>query len=622
MILTEERKSVENHLNGESKAFTIKTDGKAFQILVDGLYSDKIGSIARELMSNAWDAHVRLGVLDVGFEVRLPNPLNPSFSVRDYGCSMEHEFVMDSYSTLFESSKTSSNNEVGAFGLGAKVFLAYTDSCTLNCWLNGELRAYTINLNEQRVPTVTLVHRGPSKEPQGVEVTFAVKQSDFGAFAAAVSKASLGFDVVPRVLGGEISIPVADKSGQGYRLYKGGNLPKVSVRQGCAVYPTSLYHDLPLDYKLVIDVPIGGATVTASREQLALTRVENDDIAARIQRAADDIRTETRDKYAALTTTIAKAKFAFENATLLGKGNYPVSVDLPFGLCSYGKAKNSLFLSNPVHRFHVQYLSKTYVLLDDTFDVVTAPGVKMPRKQKRILAFMGGRYSDRTLFVTKSAAEWRQAKTMLDLPDDHVLKLSEIPDVAVAPRAGGGTGAPRKVIATTRVWAHVEGNVASAGRFNWNRRTDYVMNAVGAQHALINKAVGSDDILYLTEREFERAINKGTINPNNRVDLVVQRLLDTPTTHSAAEVAVLKSLFGSVPHYSRDLMIQKVLKGSSVEALDANLLRWYATMFPKQHGVAENTAKAKRNTMAHRYPLLFGYDTQAIEDYMKMCEKI
>lgn len=57
----------------ESEAFTIKSTGKAFEVLSSKLYKDKIRAIVRELSCNAYDSHVAAGCPDRPFDVHLPS---------------------------------------------------------------------------------------------------------------------------------------------------------------------------------------------------------------------------------------------------------------------------------------------------------------------------------------------------------------------------------------------------------------------------------------------------------------------------------------------------------------------------------------------------------------------
>ena len=102
----------------ESRGFAIKASAQAFRILSDGLYSDKVRAIIRELGSNAWDAHIEAGTTDRPFQVHLPNEIEPWYAIRDYGTGLSHDKVMGLYSTYFDSTKDSSNDFTGAMGLG------------------------------------------------------------------------------------------------------------------------------------------------------------------------------------------------------------------------------------------------------------------------------------------------------------------------------------------------------------------------------------------------------------------------------------------------------------------------------------------------------------------------
>ena len=102
---------------GAESEFQIKNTAKAFRMIVGNLYSDKVAAIVRELSANGFDAHVASGHSQP-FEVTLPTHFEPTFAVRDFGPSMPHEFMMNEYTMAFYSSKDTSNDFVGAMGLG------------------------------------------------------------------------------------------------------------------------------------------------------------------------------------------------------------------------------------------------------------------------------------------------------------------------------------------------------------------------------------------------------------------------------------------------------------------------------------------------------------------------
>jgi hypothetical protein len=188
--------AVETFGTDTAKEMTIAASGKAFHTLISGLYSNKIQSIVRESCANAWDAHVAAGTTDQPFIVHSPNRWEPWYSVRDFGVSMSHEFVIELYSTLFRSTKEDTNDMVGSFGLGSKAPFSYTNEFTLKCWLDGIERIYTCAIADGGRPQIIPHGPGiPSDEPTGVEVSFPVKTPDISEFEQAIQRAAVPYAV-------------------------------------------------------------------------------------------------------------------------------------------------------------------------------------------------------------------------------------------------------------------------------------------------------------------------------------------------------------------------------------------------------------------------------------------
>lgn len=184
MILT---KQVENEAVlsnvGATTDFKIKATAKSFRILADGLYSNKIRAIVRELSCNAYDSHVAAGRPETPFDVHLPNQLEPFFSIRDYGVGLSDEEVTNIFTTFFESTKTGSNDFVGALGLGSKSPFSYTDSFTVTAIKHGIKGVYTAFINDHGVPSIAMMAQEETTDPAGVEIRFAVEdQWHFGKF--------------------------------------------------------------------------------------------------------------------------------------------------------------------------------------------------------------------------------------------------------------------------------------------------------------------------------------------------------------------------------------------------------------------------------------------------------
>jgi hypothetical protein len=168
---------------GEIGGFKIKASAKAFSILSSGLYANKIRAIIRELSCNAVDSHAAAGKRDTPFDVHLPNTLEPYFSIRDYGTGLSAEQVTQIYTTYFESTKTASNDFIGALGLGSKSPFSYTDNFTVTAIQGGRKGIYTAFINGDGVPSIALMLQEDTDEPTGVEVKFSVNDRyDFDKF--------------------------------------------------------------------------------------------------------------------------------------------------------------------------------------------------------------------------------------------------------------------------------------------------------------------------------------------------------------------------------------------------------------------------------------------------------
>jgi hypothetical protein len=197
---------------GEVGDFKIKASAKAFSILSSGLYANKIRAIVRELSCNAVDSHVAAGRSNTPFDVHLPNTLEPWFAIRDYGTGLSHEQVTNIYTTYFESTKTNSNDFIGALGLGSKSPFSYTDNFTVTAIKDGRKGIYTAFINETGVPSIAKMGEEATDEPAGVEVKFSVNDRwDFDKFRSEARTVYQYFKLQPVISGNaDFTIPVIE----------------------------------------------------------------------------------------------------------------------------------------------------------------------------------------------------------------------------------------------------------------------------------------------------------------------------------------------------------------------------------------------------------------------------
>ena len=176
-------KTVEIHSRGvaSTNQFSIQQSAKMFNILSNSLYSDKVMAVIRELSTNAYDSHIASNNSEP-FHVQLPTSTEPTFRVRDYGTGLSQADMEELYTTYGASNKNTSNDFVGCLGLGSKSPFAYTKSFTTSSYYNGQQFMYVASMDEAGVPSLNLLGVFDTAEPNGLEVSFAVKSEDVEEF--------------------------------------------------------------------------------------------------------------------------------------------------------------------------------------------------------------------------------------------------------------------------------------------------------------------------------------------------------------------------------------------------------------------------------------------------------
>ena len=265
--------------------FGIIFNAKMAKILSDGLYSDKIKSIIRELSCNAIDSHTESNKRDIPIEVHLPTVFEPYFHVQDFGTGLDHEQVINIYTVYGASTKTNSNEFIGQLGLGSKSPFSYVDAFDITARKDGVERQYSCYKNEQGMPSIAMLGEQATDKCNGVTVKMPVKQEDIRRFAEKAADVFRWFETLPKVTGvSDFSVnkPNIHWQGNGWQVRKKldnyyqqeSNRPVALM--GRVAYPLDV-HSLPnltqaqraimaLPLTLVFD--IGDLEIAASREAL------------------------------------------------------------------------------------------------------------------------------------------------------------------------------------------------------------------------------------------------------------------------------------------------------------------------------------------------------------------
>ena len=301
--------------------YKIDATAKAFAILSDGLYSNKILAVVRELSTNAYDSHVAAGCPEKPFDVTLPTSLDNEFAIRDYGTGLNKEDCMSLYTTYFRSDKTDSNDAVGCLGLGSKSPFAYTEQFMVESFHDGNHMTFSAYKNENDEPVFALLSEQSTEEPNGLKVSFATDSSDTFAFKHEAGVVWKYFVTTPNV---NIDIEIdsqgdAVMSGDDWKICNKANrgYAKNEVIMGQIAYELDadqfdgeVYDLLWRGHGLIVYANIGDVDITPSRESLSYNSRTKEFIHNKIKSILEEISTQTQ-QYIDDSLTLWDARLAW-----------------------------------------------------------------------------------------------------------------------------------------------------------------------------------------------------------------------------------------------------------------------------------------------------------------------
>lgn len=261
--------------------FSIDTEslGVLFKGFSDALYSDKFGSIVREITSNCFDAHEEVDQqLDVQIRMVQPSFDEGKIIFEDFGPGLSPDRIKNIYSKYFASTKRDTNDQIGGFGIGAKSPLAYADSFNVVTRVDGIEYNYVIHKGEQ-VPIISLFDQTTTDKINGTQVIIPIAtQQDYNYFVSAVKDQLRYFDNITYKIPGE-------DINNDYKIFRGKHWihttngtanNQVQLCIGKVGYPldwkaaglddTVYYHQYAGNFALYFDV--GEISVTMNRESV------------------------------------------------------------------------------------------------------------------------------------------------------------------------------------------------------------------------------------------------------------------------------------------------------------------------------------------------------------------
>ena len=175
----------------------IKVDGLAHQMMIDGIYSNKLNSVFREISTNARDSHIESGNNNP-FEIRIETTRNSNHcivTISDSGTGLSEEEVLTYLCNLNSSSKRNSDTVVGCFGIGSKSVFSLTDKYTYECVKDGKLTNLLLTKDKNGTPNYTHTVSDTTLH-NSVVCTFAINENFKNILEAIYIELAL-FDIKP-----------------------------------------------------------------------------------------------------------------------------------------------------------------------------------------------------------------------------------------------------------------------------------------------------------------------------------------------------------------------------------------------------------------------------------------
>jgi hypothetical protein len=141
-------------------------------------YGSTLKAVFREYTTNALDAHAEVGKSDVPLEIHVPSTDDPYLRIRDFGPGLNQEKFASIFLSYCESTKESTNAQVGMFGIGSKAGFTYTDVFSVISWCDGIKTSYVMMNTPEGSSISTITGQEECGDETGIEVQIPIKKSD------------------------------------------------------------------------------------------------------------------------------------------------------------------------------------------------------------------------------------------------------------------------------------------------------------------------------------------------------------------------------------------------------------------------------------------------------------
>jgi len=184
--------------------FGVKSEnmGLILEILRSKMYRNPIGSITREIASNARDANREAGKGDLPIEIAIQESIwldsDLVVAFKDQGPGISPERMGDVFVNYGASTKRDSNEQTGGFGLGAKTPFSYSDNFSIVTVVDGIEYTYTAAIEEGQRGKLYLLEKKETEESNGTSIIVPIKEEDRGDFEEECVKSTFFWDIRPK----------------------------------------------------------------------------------------------------------------------------------------------------------------------------------------------------------------------------------------------------------------------------------------------------------------------------------------------------------------------------------------------------------------------------------------
>lgn len=199
MVYLEQESNTQIYGDVQTNKVSFKEENMDFimSILSSNLYSNPIGSLIREYVSNAEDSHKEAGNDDPIIVTLDKNEYDDNFffSVQDFGVGISPERFEDVFINLASSTKRESNTYIGMWGLGRLSGLSYSSQINITSIYNGTKTYYLMYKDGNKI-FIDDLGSEDTEDRNGVTITVPVNKDDLDFFAREIVKQLSFFEKV------------------------------------------------------------------------------------------------------------------------------------------------------------------------------------------------------------------------------------------------------------------------------------------------------------------------------------------------------------------------------------------------------------------------------------------